>query len=222
MCAAGERFPEPRVSKTLLDGDWMASPIVAVGEITKISSYGKQTIERLPPPTMPDVHDLYWCQGDFQVAAVVKGAFRSPTRKYLWASTVPGCKLWDDDPALVYHRQQTRAWFLREEGEFLRPPFDYGTYRYIGLFDKWEGGPDVPAAERLGTLLLRPAANSDTLDDYAHYLWYVGDIACELLGKAECARRIRELTILGSSKLRESACHFLKGQLALGDECGPR
>jgi hypothetical protein len=215
-------FPEPRVSRTLLQGDWIASPIVVVGEVANISKYGKQTIDRLPPPTTPDAQDLYWCQGDLQVAAVVKGEFHAPSRRYLWASTIPGCKLWDDDPKFIFHRQQTRAWFLREEGGFLRPPFDYGTYRYIGLLDKWEGGPDLPAPERLGALLLAPGANADTLDDYADYLWDVGDIACELLGKAECARRIRELTTLGSPKLRDQACGFLKGQLNLPGDCRSR
>jgi len=69
------------------------------------------------------------------------------------------------------------------------------------------------ARRRLGALLLTPAANSDSLDDYSRYLWDVGDIACELLGKAECIRRIRGLEGLGNPKLRESACGFLKGQL---------
>lgn len=219
-CLGGERwFPEPRVSTTVLEGAWIASPIVAVGEIVNIVSYGKQTIDRLPPPTNPDVHDLYWCEGDFKVGAVVKGQFQRRGRKYLWASTIPGCKLWNEDPSLVYHLQQSRAWFLREEGEFLRPPFDYGTYRYIGMRYKWERGPDLPAPERLGALLLTPGANTDTLDDYANYFWNVAGIACGLLGKPECTRRIRELKILGSPKLRDDVCRFLEGELHLSGEC---
>jgi hypothetical protein len=221
-CLGGERwFPEPRVSTTMLEGAWIASAIVAVGEIVNIVSYGKQTIDGLPPPTNPDAHDLYWCEGDFKVVAVVKGHLHAPSKKYLWASTIPGCKLWNEDPTVVYHLQQTRAWFLREESGFLRPPFDYGTYRYIGVRDRWERGPDLPAPMRLGAFLLTPAANTDTLDDYANYFWNVAGIACELLGNGECARRIRELTILGSPKLRDDACRFLEGELHVSEKCSP-
>jgi hypothetical protein len=210
---AEQQFPKPRVSTTLLEGDWIASPIVAVGEVTNVASYGEQTIDQLPPPTMRDIHRLFWCVGDFQTVAVVKGTLRAPTKRYLWASTIPGCRLWDADPRLVYRRFKTRAWFLREEGEFLRPSFDYGTYHFVGLFTSWEDGPRLPAQQRLGALLLTPSANSDTLENYAHYLWDVGDIACELIGKQECTRRIRDLAGLGNPKLREAACGFLKGQL---------
>lgn len=214
---AQQQFPQLRVSKTLLEGVWLASPIVAIGDISNIMSYGHQTVDRLPAPTMPGVHDLYWCQGDFNVVAVVKGRLQGGSRKYLWASTIPGCMLIDDNPKLIYHRLKTKFWFLRDEGEFLRPTFDYGTYRFEGVFTPWSQDPQVPARQRLGALLLTPSANSDSLGDYARYLWDVGDIACDLLGKPECARRIRSLERLDSQALRESACGFLKGQL--GSSC---
>lgn len=214
------RFPEWRGSKETVYGEWMASPVVAVGKVSNISSYGEQNVDRLPWPMSPDVHRLYWCQGDFGVFAVVKGELHTPTKRYLWASAFPGCKLWPDDPHLVYSRFQTRAWFLREEGDFLRPTFDAGTRGFIGLFTRWEDGPPSAARLKLGTLLLTPSANSDNLEDYAHYLWHVGDIACELLGKPICAQRIRALGELGSPSLREQACGFLRGQL--GQDCGTR
>jgi len=191
---------------------WGASPIVAIGEVANISAYGEQDVKDLPWPMSPGVRKLYWCVGDCWAAAVVKGKMRAASRTYLWASAQPGCNLWPDDPHLVYHRQKTRAWFLREEGEFLRPTFDGGTSKFIGLFTKWEDGPRLPARQRLGVLLLTPAANSDTLEDFAHYLWNVGDIACELLGKAECVRQIRNLASPGSATLRTEACRYLEGQ----------
>ena len=131
---AEQEFPPVRVSTTQLEGVWLASPIVAVGDVSDITSYGHQTVDHLPAPTMPDVHDLYWCQGYFNVVAVVKGELKHTRRKYLWASTIPGCKLVDNDPKLVYHRLKTKYWFLREEGQFLRPTFDYGTYPFGGVF----------------------------------------------------------------------------------------
>jgi hypothetical protein len=105
------------------------------------------------------------------------------------------------------------VWFLRKENGVLRPTFDWGTYTHIGLLTKWESVPDPVAPHQLGVLLLTPAANAETLVDYASYLWQVGDVACELLGKAECTERIRNLAHLGNPALREAACGFLKGQL---------
>ena len=216
---AQQQFPEWRGSTLLLPAVWAASPIIAVGEVTNVASYGEQSVDRLPSPMARSVHKLYWCEGDFKLTAVVKGELDPKPKRYLWASAVPGCKLWPDNPRLIFSRFETRAWFLREEGGLLRPTFDGGTQIFLGLFAKWEG-PRLPARQRLGLLLLDPAANSDTLEDFASYLWDVGDIACELLGKAECVRRIRALTDLGSPKLREAGCDFLKGQL--GTDCIPR
>jgi len=212
---AEQEFPHVRVSTTRLEGVWLKSPIVAVGDVSNITSYGHQIVDSLPAPTMPDLHDLYWCRGYFNAVAVVKGELKERRRPYLWASTIPGCTLVDNDPKLVYHRLKTKFWFLREEGEFLRPTFDYGTYSFGGVFTPWSEGPPLPARRRLGALLLTPTANSDSLEDYARYLIDVGDIACELLGKPECIRRIRSLERLGNSALRESACGFLKGQLGV-------
>jgi len=194
-------------------GVWKESPIAAVGEVVNIRPYGEQNLDSIPWPMSPNVHKLYWCEGDFKAIAIVKGQLSSPTKKYLWASGFPGCKLWDDNPHLIFNRFKTKVWFLREEGEFLRPTFDGGTDRFIGFFTKWDESRELPARRALGTLLLSPAANSDTLGDYARYLWDAGDIACELLGKAECVRQITALTKLGDPALRENACNFLKGQM---------
>jgi hypothetical protein len=81
-------------------------------------------------------------------------------------------------------------------------------------------GPDLPNRQRLGALLLTPTANAETLKDYADYLWDVGDIACELLGKDECAIRVKGLSGMGDPTLRENACNFLKGQLSLDCDVG--
>jgi hypothetical protein len=219
---AFQEFPKVRVSTVYpqLEGAWLASSIVAVGDVSHITTYGHQIVDRLPAPTMPDIHDLYWCQGDFNLVAVIKGELPSAPRKYLWASTIPGCKLVDNNPKFVYHRMKTKFWYLRDEGQFLRPTFDYGAQRFDGVFRSWARGRPLPARQRLGAFLLTPSANSNSLDEYARYLWNVGDVACDLLGKLECTRRIRSLEELGNPALRESACSFLGGQL--GVECQPK
>lgn len=220
LAAAQKQFPEWRGSTVLLPAEWTASPIIAVGEVANITTYGEQNLDHLPRPMSPSVHRLYWCEGDFKLTAVIKGELHLPPKKYLWASAFPGCNLWPDNPRLVFSRFQTRAWFLREEGDFLRPTYDGGASLFIGLFAKWDGGQRVPAQQQLGLLLLTPAANSDTPDDFATYLWNVGDIACELLGRVECVEHIRALAGIGKPALHEAACRFLKGQL--GVDCASR
>lgn len=219
-CRHTERgFPAWRGSNTQLYGDWIASPIVAVGDVVNIEPYGEQAVSQLPWPMSPEVRDLFWCQGDFRVTAVVKGQLPARPKKYLWASSQPGCKLWYGSER-AFQRLTTRAWFLREEGDFLRPPFDGGSHLFVGLWANWNDGPSLPARQHLGTLLLTPAFNGDTLGDYADYLWHVGDIACELLGKEECIPRIRDLAHMGNPALHEAACGFLHGQL--GADCNSK
>lgn len=217
MLGAAKDLPEVRVStvQPQLEGAWTASPIVVVGDVTNIVNYAHQFVQHLPPPTLPEGHEVYWCMGDFHVLAVVKGALRGSGRKYLWASTIPGCKLVDNNPKLIYHRMKTKFWFLREEGQFLRPTFDYNAPRFEGVFRAWTATSPLLPQQQLGTLLLTPYANTDSLDDYARYLWNVGGTACELLGNAECAQQIRNLETLGNAALRASACTFLKGQLGV-------
>jgi hypothetical protein len=205
-------FPEWRGGNLLLSGEWFAAPIVAVGEVTNVREYGKEAVRNLPWPMPPDVDTLYWCLGDFNTTTTVKGQLSTRSRKYLWASAQPGCNLFSEVSVLT--RAKTRVWFLREEGAFLRPLFDGGAAKSFGLLPDWNQGPPLPATQRLGTLLLTPGANGDNLADYASYLWDIGDIACDLLGREECAR---QLLILGESRdtlLRENVCNFLKGQLA--------
>jgi hypothetical protein len=213
--AAPKQFPEWRGSTTLLLGEWAASPIMAVGEVVNVATYGAQKVDHLPRPMSPTVHRLYWCEGDFRLTAVIKGELHLPPKKYLWASTFPGCRLWPNNPRFVFSRFQTRVWFLREEGDFLRPTYDSGASLFIGLFARWDDGQRAPARQRLGMLLLTPAANSDTLEDFATYLWDIVDIACELLGKAECVEKIEALAKSGNPAIHGAACGFLKGQLGV-------
>jgi hypothetical protein len=201
---------------------WEASSIVAVGEMRNVNLYGKQTADHFPAPMSPLVHRLYWCVAEFNAAAVIKGERPSAAKRYLWAQVSPGCNLWlwPDNPRAVDRGFQTQAWFLREDGEFLRPPVDSGMYKYLGLLTKWKDVPSTTEARReLGTLLLRPSANSDNLDDYAQYLGNVIDIACELLPKTDCAAQVRRLADMGNPRLREEACGLLKGELE--QDCQP-
>lgn len=216
LVRAQPTFPEFRVANKVLGGMWISSPIVAVGELSNVTTYGEQAVVNLPSPMSPDTHRLYWCEGDFNAIAIVKGALPETAKKYLWASVWPECKTpYDNDPRMIFNRDKTHIWFLREEGEFIRPPFDVGVQagRSFGILPKWEDLPSLPPRERLGTALLTPSANGDTLEEYARYFGDVFDIACDLLGKEECTRQIRALAELGNPQLQEDACGLLEAVL---------
>jgi hypothetical protein len=212
---AQQWFPQPRGSNVGLPSDWADATIVAVGKVVHVRSYGTQAVSHLPFPAPSWVHELYWCVGDFSAQAVVKGSLDAAPLRYLYLSS-PDCAVTNDTSPDWGDEAKTRVFFLRVEGGFLRPVFDYGTHKYLGLLTRWDQGPNLPARQRLGALLLTPHANNGTLKDYAEYLWYVGDIACDLLGKADCTRRIRKLAKLGNPLLRRNACGFLQGQLDEG------
>jgi hypothetical protein len=219
LAGADKKFPEWRGSNLELSAEWDASPIVAVGNVTNITEYGQQEVGHLPWPMSPDVHRLFWCEGDFNATAVVKGEIHPLHQKYLWGSGMRGCRLSYGSRA-GFESLRTRVWLLRQEGQFLRPTFDGGTHGFLGLYTPWNSHPDLPPREKLGILLLTPSANSRSLPDYAQYLPNVGDIACELLGKAECVERIRSLAALGDASLKTAACGYLKGQQSVS--CSPQ
>ncbi len=212
---AQQWFPQPRGSNVRLPSDWANATIVAVGEVVHARSYGTQNYSRLPFPAHPWEHELHWCVGDFHAKAVVKGTLEAAPQKYLFVSW-PDCGIVNSAAPDWGGEAKTQVFFLRVEGEFLRPVFDYGTHKYLGLLTSWDKGPHLPPQQRLGVLLLTPSANASTLEAYAHYLGDVGDIACDLLGKADCAMRIRQLAKLGSPLLQQYACGFLQGQLHEG------
>jgi hypothetical protein len=208
--APQKRFPEWRGANLQLYGLWEATPIVAVGNVKNVTKFGQQTVDHLPWPAGPDLHRLYWCQGDFESIATIKGAIDAK-KKYVWASANPGCKLFYGD-SHDYAKRVARVWFLREEGEFLRPTFDGGTAYFYGFFERRNYAPDLAPQQKLGVLFLTPNANSDTLAEFASNIWGVADVACSLLGKTECVQRITALAKLGNPSLRVAACEYLKAQ----------
>ena len=208
--APQKQFPEWRGSNNLLlYGLWEATPIVAIGNVKNVTKFGQQTVDHLPWPVTQDLHKLYWCQGDFDSIAIIKGALDAK-KKYVWASVNPGCRLFYRDSH--DSKRVTRVWFLREEGEFLRPTFDGGAALFYGFFQRWNYAPDLAPQQKLGVLFLTPNANSDSLAEFASNIWGVADVACSLLGKTECVERIRALAKLGDRSLRVAACEYLKAQ----------
>lgn len=215
----GEKFPQWRGSRMMSYAVWDVSPIVAIGDVVNITSYGEQEVAGLPPPVVTEVHRLYWCRGDFRPRAVLKGKLPASPRKYLWGSPFPGCDSSTDEAHSFRQRLHTKAWFLRVEGDFLRPMFDSGS-TFIGVFPDWDDQSHLSARRQFGTLLLTPAAVSDTLKDYAGYHSEAAYVARRLLDKAEYVRQMRALARLNDPDLQEVACGMLKGEL--GPECNSK
>ena len=222
---AEQEFPQWRGAAQSMTSfsAWSASPIVIIGRASNVKPYGEEVSARFASPMPSHVHTLYWCVADLHVLATVKGVYKKTASKYVWASLAPGCNvwLWPDNPQAVDRRFQTRAWFVREEGPLLRPTLDTGMPPYIGLFTNWENVNSVSDARRhFGELLFTPSANSDSIGDYAEYLPDVFDIACELLGKADCALRLAALSDTNDIRLQQISCGLLKGEM--GRPCRPR
>lgn len=210
------RFPDWRGRETTLMGLWESTPIVVVGELRNASEIGVQTVEKLPWPVEQDLHRLFWCRADLQVESVIKGNTATGRRKYFWASVNPGCQIFSghaSEPA----KRGFRAWFVREEGDSLRPTYDGGSRYCLGFRTKWNIGAGTTPMEELGRLLLTPAANTGTNREFADVIWDQADIACAILGKARCVAELRALSRGGDQALRTAACEYLRAQQ--GESC---
>lgn len=210
-------FPSFKVSQNsmVLGALWELSPIVALGDLADVSEFGVQVVDHLPAPIPENLHTLHWCQATFRPVAVVKGRLPETTR-YVWGAIEPGCRLFYGNRE-AYEKRVTRMWFLREEQGLLRPLLDAGSAHFYGMFAKWTDGPDLPPRQRLGVLLLTPEAVASTRTEFAETMWDDADVACSLLGKMECVRRIKALTTLGEPALSRAACEYLRFQQ--GENC---
>ena len=112
-----------------------------------------------------------------------------------------------------------RVWFLRNEGDYLRPVVDAGSAFYLRLFPKWENDANVDHQAKFAELLLTPMANDRTLGEFAKGFSNPASVACEILGEMTCSLRIRDLAKLGDPQLRGAACNYLESQLFV--KCSP-
>jgi len=201
-----------------LNGAWENASVVAVGEITGIREIGIQLVSRLPSPVQPSVHELYWCEAEFASSGLIKGTISSPDRKLIWASIHPGCPT-------TYGSSWTgkgpffEVWFLREEGDYLRPVVDGGVEFEIFFKGHWNGVSGPPARKEFGRLLLTPSANSENPTDYAHGAFELMSLARDVLGDQECFERLQSLALAQNSDVRKVACDFIESQL--GRKCFP-
>jgi len=214
----GQEFPAVRYIPLTLLGAWESAPLVVVGEARNIQAVGTQKVKNLPWPAPPTVNLIYWCKATLSVSTSVKGRFPIKEKQLLWGAIRPGCNLYLDDQN-GDGRPAIRVWFVREEGDYLRPVVDgFGIY-YIRFDAEWDESSTIDAEAQFGELLLTPSARSATLKDFAEGFFNPASAACFILGRERCVERIRSLAALGEPALRESACGFLKSEYRL--ECTP-
>lgn len=206
-CSFGQQrqFPIWNSSTIVLPFLAEKASIIAVGDLENVREYGIQEARNLH--TQQDLHTLYWCEADFRLKVLITGAL--PHKKYLWGSVSPGCRLYYGDQR-SYEDRATRLWFMREDGEFLRPVSD-GSRAFYGFYAEWPEGSGDPR-RKLGNLILTPDANAKSLQEYSDGFWELADFACDLLWKTDCVKEIDALAWLGNVHLRETVCAYLKAE----------
>lgn len=215
---AQKRFPEWKVSPIGLEGSWEMAPIVVVADVRNVAPIGVQKIKNPPWPVASTIDRVYWCQGDFVTYAVVKGRRPASGKKFVWGSVHPGCELNLAEPPRD-GRPFTDVWFIREEGNYLRPVVDGGGYYCYTFYTNWDDGSSVAPQTRFARLLLTPSADGASVQDYARRFFTPASTACFILGREPCIEQIRALAALGDPDLRQAACEFLRSQFQ--EKCAP-
>jgi len=216
-CLAAQPFPEWRASVFLPMGSvWAKAPNVVVGVLRNVRPYGVQDLPNRRPVTDENIKRIYWCTAELDIQLSVKGrvSHLEGIRKYVWGYPEPGCRFHDSlgDKS----GRELSIWFIRREGDILRPISDVGTaYRCLLLAPT----PDTAGSlteSALGSLLLSPEAYRDGVEDMKGNFPAISAIACSLFGKDEC---VRKLTDLGNreSQLQFAVCGALK--IIYGMEC---
>ena len=216
---AQQGFPSFTAAPLLLTGTWERAEAAVVAEVQNIRPLGVQRSVRLSWPVAEGTYSVYWCQGDFHVISIISGRAPADGKKFVWGSLMPGCRTFPPSQ-LPEKRPVTRVWFVREEGDFVRPVVDYHPEFFYELHTAWNESTSPAPQIRFAQLLLTPGANAPTLSEFATRGFpEPANLACFILGAAECISRIKALATLGDANLRRTSCSYLNSQF--GEACLP-
>jgi hypothetical protein len=189
---------------------------VVVGDVTNIAAFGSQKITDIPNspwPPSPEIPEIYWCQADFRADSVVKGSLPNRGKKFLWAAIRPGCSFeWFRYGYEETAEPVTRIWFVREEGEYIRPVVDGGGVFFVSFHGKWFDPPKEEAPKTLALLMLNPAALGWSPTHYATIFQHPVGLALAILGKTELIARLKALAATPDRTLRETVCGYLESE----------
>jgi hypothetical protein len=168
---------------------------------------------------VPDsVRQIYWCQADFRADAAIKGDLPGPGKKFLWAAIRPGCGL--ELFRYGYDESETpivRAWFVREEGDYIRPAVDGGGVYFVSFHGTWFDPPKREAPRILALLMLNPAALGMSADHYSVIFNHAVQLARTILGESEIVSCLKALATSQDPELQKAACYYLRDQF--GSSC---
>jgi hypothetical protein len=202
VCDSQESFPKWEVAPIGLVGTWERADDVVVGDVSNIQALGSQKISDSdrPRPVASTINEIFWCQADFHADSVVKGRIPTPGKKLIWAAIRPGCGFeW-----LRYGYEEstppvTRVWFVREEGEYIRPVVDAGGVLFASFHARFTAAGRLEDLRRFAYLFLNPEAHGLSFE-----------LPRLILGETEGAEALMALSAYPDIRLHESVCEYLK------------
>jgi len=199
------------VSPIGLVGSWERAESVVIGDVGNITSLGSQKVDNPPWPVASTVQQIYWCQADFRSDSVLKGKAPASGKRFIWAAIRPGCGFeWFRYGYEETTPPATRVWFLREEGEYIRPVVDGGGVLFASFHAKFASAGRAEDRMRFALLFLSPPALGMNDAQYSVIFHTPVDFARVILGDAELADALRRLGWYPDPHLRESTCEYLK------------
>lgn len=215
---AAQVFPEWTVRPIGLVGTWESAPAMVIAELRNVKPVGVQKLTQPPRwPASASIQHIYWCEGDFVASLAVRGRLPVAGRKFLWGQIREGCDIiqsWDmPDPGPTI-----RVWFIREEGEYIRPVADAGGVFFAAFKAQWRGDPELDPQTRFTQLLLTAGRLGRDLPK--HQVDEILATACLILGRhseepeagERCTEQFDALMRL-EPHLRPAICEFRRTML---------
>jgi hypothetical protein len=210
VCDSQEPFPKWEVAVIGLVGTWERADDVVVGDVSNVQALGSQKISDPPWPVASTINEIFWCRADFHADSVVKGKIPTPGKKLIWAAIRPGCGLerfrygYEESTPPV-----TRVWFVREEGEYIRPVVDAGAVFFASFHGRFTAAGKPEDWKRFALLFLNPEALGMSPAHYSVIFYYPVQLVRTILGDTECVEALRALSAYPDVSLHESVCTYL-------------
>ena len=191
---------------------WSESTVVAAGQLTSVRRIGRPI--GLVEPANNAPFTLYPCEGQFLPSAFLKGGIDSTIPKILLFSWFPKCsfgvgKDFDINPV-------ERIWFLRQEGEWLRPIIDNDS-AFFDLFEPFEASASVAETQaRFARALLSPKIVAQDQAAFFRRLPEFYELSCQISGSDTCFANLRHMQQEAQPPLRAEICRWLASEY---DQC---
>ena len=205
-------YPQWRAVPMGLVGSWTNATSVVVADLQNVEYLGSQKIDYVAGPPAGRNFNVYWCQGDLRIRSVVMGERLPSGKKFLWGAGQPGCGLIRRG-AEPERGPTTQVWFVRAEGNYIRPVVDAMGVYFVAFNGEQDLGSGPDPAKKFAELLLTPEAVDTNAHEYGR--WWSFELvstACFILGRERCSEELNRLAALGDLLLKKKVCEFLSSQ----------